>query len=122
MTAWPDFCDSCLDVASVPVTRAKAEGSHVLRLWKGHLVLELVRNCFGAGDVGQTEHIQSPSLATLTYLRTNQIASGHTSTLGLSFWDINEQLFCSNGLRLSGGSGSTCCYFGLDWRCCRRPL
>lgn len=73
-------CGSCLDVAAVRVTSAKAEGSNALRLRERQSVLELECNCFEAGDVGQTEHIQSPSLAPMTYLHTNQIASGHINT------------------------------------------
>lgn len=35
----------------------------------------------------------APALAPLTYLHTNQIASGERSTQGLSFWDINDWAF-----------------------------
>lgn len=112
---------SCSDVASIRVTGAKAERSDVLTLREGHVVLELVCNCLEPGDVGQPEPIRSPSPALLTHFRTNQIASGHRSTLGLSFWDINERLLRSNGLRRSGGSGSTRWCFGLDQRRRRPP-
>lgn len=68
-------------------------------------------NCFEPVDLQLTEPIHSQAPAPLTYLHTNQIAGRErdsVSTQGLSFWDINNRLLYSNGLRLRSGYSSTC--------------
>lgn len=68
-------------------------------------------NCFEPVDLQLTEPIQSQGSAPLTYLHTNQIVGrgrDSVSTQGLSFWDINNRLLYSNGVRLRSGHSSTC--------------